>query len=186
MILLQSQNHHIFTSRIFSTTAHLVKMCYYMMNKMYNYIYKYIYKYWIRFGKNVCPLHVLEKNVIVHRQSSLLSPLTVVLFGFVWPLAYISAGGLYTEAEKAALIWTLGAGTFFPLITANSTKRGETKFSWQCSVAYYQQLEKQILGNHNWHCYFEGLMADGCAILYSMGPRFFPNTHFIFSLLLTG
>ena len=60
-------------------------------------------------GKNVSTLHVLEKNVTVltrslHRQSTPLSLLTVVLFGFVWPLAYISAGGLYTEAEKAAVI----------------------------------------------------------------------------------
>lgn len=69
----------------------------------------------------------------LHRQSRRLSLLTVVLFGFVWPLAYISAGGLYTEAEKAAVIWPLGAGTFFPLTTA---KKGENKIflTMQCRL----------------------------------------------------
>lgn len=95
---------------------------------------------------------LLEKNTVVltqslQRQSNLLSLLTVVLFGFVWPFAYISAGGLYTEAEKAAVIWPLGAGTFFPLTTANSPKGGKTKFSWRCNAIYYQQLETKILGN---------------------------------------
>lgn len=96
-------------------------------------------------------------------QFSPLSLLTVVLFGFVWPLAYISAGGLYTEAERAAVIRPLGAGMFFPLSAANSPKRGKTKFPWRCNAVYNQQLQTkkfwEISGNHNWHCYFEGLIA---------------------------
>lgn len=53
------------------------------------------------------------------------SLLSVLLFCFVvWPLAYILAGGLYTEAEKTAVISPLGAGTLFPLTTAKSLKKG--------------------------------------------------------------
>lgn len=84
----------------------------------------------------------------LQKQSSLLSVLVVVvclvLSGL---LTYISVGGLYTEAEKTAVIWPLGAWTFFPLTAANSPKRGKTKFSWRCNAVYYQQFETKILGN---------------------------------------
>lgn len=85
------------------------------------------------------------------RQSSPVSLLTVVWFGFLRPLAYISAGGLYTEAEKAEAIWPLRAGTFFPLTTANKPQKrgwgggiGKTKFSRQCNAV---KLKLKILGN---------------------------------------
>lgn len=51
-----------------------------------------------------CHLSTQDFPTLLQRRCRLLSLLTVVLFGFVWPLAYISAGGLYTEAERAAVI----------------------------------------------------------------------------------
>ena len=54
----------------------------------------------ITFGKQYC----VYCSLCSYRQYSPLSELNVVLFGFVWPSAYISAGGLYTEAERAAVI----------------------------------------------------------------------------------
>lgn len=109
----------------------------------------------------------------VHRQFSLLSLLTVVLFGFVWPFAYISAGGLYTEAEKAAVIWPLGAGIFFPLTTANSPKRGKTKFPDDAVPLTTSSLKHkfwEISGNLNWQCYFEGLMTYIITLYVLLSP----------------
>lgn len=128
-----------------------------------------------------CHLSTQDFPTLLQRRCRLLSLLTVVLFGFVWPLAYISAGGLYTEAERAAVIWPLGAGTFFPLTTANSTKKGENKQTKQNfpddALPFTTSNSKQkkfweISGNHNWHCYFQGLMAYIITMCFLHSPLF--------------
>lgn len=92
--------------------------------------------------------HVFEKHCSLHLQSSLLRPLAVVLFGFVFPFAYISVGGLYTEAEKLWLFshLELEPPFFFPSTIARGLKM-RIKFSWRHNDVYYQWLEKNVLGN---------------------------------------
>lgn len=72
-----------------------------------------------------------------------------VVHGFVFPFAYISAGGLYTEAEKLWLLFHLELTTPFFVSTIASSLKLKIKFSWQCNDVYREWLEKKknALGN---------------------------------------
>ena len=70
--------------------------------------------------------HVLETTLFLRGISSVLSLITVVLFGIALPLAYISAGELHTEAEKLQLYDHLEQEHFST--TVSSPERGKTKY----------------------------------------------------------
>lgn len=91
------------------------------------------------------------------------------------PLLTCQRGNLYTEAEKAAVIWPLGAGSFFPLTTAHSPKGGKQSFLDDAVPFTTNSLKKfwEISGNHNWHCYFEGLMAYIITLYFLLSPLVF-------------
>lgn len=81
-------------------------------------------------------------------QPSPLSLLTVVLFGFVWPLLTSQQAGCTQKLKKLQLFDHLEQGPIFHSQRLTAQKRGKTKFPWRCNAVYYQQLEKKkILGN---------------------------------------
>lgn len=152
---------------------------------------------WSHFKFTSCFVeNIVALPPFLHRKPCVLSLLTVVLYGFVWPLAYISAGGLYTEAEKAAVIWTLGAGTFFPQQPA-AQKEGKQSFSDDAMTFTTSRLrkKKKILVNLRksqlallfWR--FDGLHHNIVLLVFSSGLQrtwpvivmylgFFSDTHF--------
>lgn len=96
---------------------------------------------------------------------------------FSGPLLTSQRAGCTQKLKRAAVIWPLGAGTFFPLTTANSRKRGKTKSSYDAMPFTTSSLKLKILGNLRksqlallfWR--FDGLHHNIVLLAFSSGPQ---------------
>lgn len=121
------------------------------------------------------------------------------------PVLTSQRAGCTQKLKKMQLFDHLEQGPFFHSQQQTVRKGGKQNFPDDAMPFTTSSLKRkcwEISGNHNWHSYFEGLMAyiitlyfllspldlaylaGSCAVLYSMGPGFLPNTHFTCSLLL--